>query len=99
MLIKRVLAPLLTIILLSATPLAAHDWYPPECCSGQDCAPVSAVSFVASSPNELPVMVVTTEHGTKPVPRSLTPRESPDGRMHACIYQGNVICLFMPPTN
>jgi hypothetical protein len=44
-------------------------------------------------------MVVTTEHGTKPVPRTLTPRESPDGRMHACIYQGNVICLFMPPTN
>ena len=99
MLFRCLLAPLLSTTLLLVTPSAAHDWYPPECCSGQDCAPVTAVSFVASSPNELPVMVVTTEYGTKPVPRTLTPRESPDGRMHACIYQGNLICLFLPPTN
>jgi hypothetical protein len=60
---------------------------------------VTQVSFVASSPDEPPVMVVTTVNGTKPVPRNLIPRESLDGRMHACIYQDNVICLFMPPTN
>jgi hypothetical protein len=99
MLMKWLFAPLLLAILLVAPPTAAHDWYPPECCSGQDCAPVTAISFVASSPDELPVMVVTTEHGTKPVPAHLIPRESKDGRMHACIYQGMLICLFMPPTN
>jgi len=99
MLNKRVLAPFLTATILSATPLVAHDWYPAECCSGQDCAPVTGVSFVSSSPNELPVMIVTTQYGTKPVPRSIAPRESPDERMHACIFQGQVICLFIPPTN
>lgn len=97
MLIRRFFALLLSAMLL-ATPIASHEWYPLECCSGQDCAPVTAVSFVAADPGEPPVMVVTTEHGTKPVPKNLTPRESRDGRMHACIYQGSLICLFLPPT-
>lgn len=24
------------------TPARAHDWYPPSCCGGHDCAPVKA---------------------------------------------------------
>ena len=34
MLMKWLFAPLLLAILLVAPPSAAHDWYPPECCSG-----------------------------------------------------------------
>jgi len=95
--IRRFLALLPVATVFSIIPLKAHDWYPIECCSGQDCAPVTAVSFVAAQPDEPPVMVVTTMFGTKPVPKNLVPKESPDSRMHACIYQGHLICLFLPP--
>lgn len=35
----------LTIALLTLSiPAIAHDWYPHECCSGQDCAPISSIT-------------------------------------------------------
>jgi hypothetical protein len=77
----------------------AHSWYDPDCCSDRDCEPVSAVTYVASDPNSVPVMVVTTSFGTKPVTSKTKIRESKDSRMHACIYQGALICLYMPPSN
>lgn len=74
-----------------------HSWYHADCCSNHDCEPVSAVTYVASDPASLPAMVVTTSHGTKPVTKDTSIRESRDGRMHACIFQGRLICLYMPP--
>lgn len=74
-----------------------HSWYDPECCSGMDCEPVSAIAYVASDVSKLPVMVVTTSHGTKPVDERTSIRESRDGRMHACIFMGRLICLYLPP--
>ncbi len=44
-------------------------------------------------------MVVTTSFGTKPVTPQTKIRESKDSRMHACIYQGALLCLYMPPGN
>jgi hypothetical protein len=97
--------------LLAATPVAAHDWYPLECCHGQDCAPVDKVEMVptpaVSGPDGaaagLPVMMVTTRHGTVLVPASFPRRESKDHRMHACMMPGEggrmrLICIFMPPS-
>ena len=89
---------LLSAILL-AGPALTHSWYDPDCCSDRDCEPVSAVAFVASTPGSVPVMVVTTSFGTKPVTSRTKIRESKDSRMHACIYQGELICLYMPPSN
>ena len=74
----------------------AHDWYPIECCSGMDCAPVEKVEivpadrFTASSliPPAMAApsaMLVTTKHGTVLVPGNFQRRESKDGRMHACM--------------
>ena len=77
----------------------SHSWYDPDCCSGHDCEPVSAVSYVASDPGTVPVMVVTTSLGTKPVTPMTKIRESKDSRMHGCIYQGALLCLYMPPGN
>jgi hypothetical protein len=39
------------IVVLAASCLVvyaakAHDWYPPECCSGRDCAPVDSTDLV-----------------------------------------------------
>lgn len=74
-----------------------HSWYDPDCCGGNDCEPVSAVTYAASDAATIPVLVVTTSLGTKPVTPQTKIRESRDGRMHACIYQGKLICLYMPP--
>jgi len=101
----------LLAILLAATPAAAHDWYPLECCHNMDCAPVDKVEMVPTptvtegggvSPGPS-VMVVTTKHGTALVPASFPRRESKDHRMHACMLPGDagkmrLICIFMPPS-
>jgi hypothetical protein len=86
-------------VLFLAGPALTHSWYDPDCCSDRDCEPVSSVGFVASTPGAVPVMVVTTSFGTKPVTARTKVRESKDSRMHACIYQGELICLYMPPSN
>lgn len=99
----------LLAIALVATPANAHDWYPVECCSGLDCAPVEKsevvretmhadmMSLFGGAPPLAGGLRVTTQHGTAIVPPTLTPRESKDHRMHACIRAGKVICIFLPP--
>ncbi len=73
--------------------------YHPECCGDGDCEPVSNVSFVASDPASTPIMVVTTRLGTKPLTNQTKIYESKDSRMHACIYQGALLCIYLPPGN
>jgi len=82
--------------------IAAHEWYPPECCQGTDCAPVLSVQTLPAlnSPSP-PAMVVTTKHGSVVVPGEFPRRQSKDNRMHACMKQGvtrmHLLCLFIPP--
>jgi len=89
----------LLIVVVLAKPARSHSWYDADCCSDRDCEPVSAITFVAADTNSVPVMVVTTSFGTKPVTAETKIRESKDSRMHACIYQGRLICLYLPPGN
>jgi len=105
----------LAALLLTATPAAAHDWYPLECCHAMDCAVVDKVEMTpapgitgflgspayASSVSE---MVVTTKHGSVAVPGNFPRRESKDNQMHACMRRmgdGNMrlLCLFLPPAS
>jgi len=95
--IIALLAP--TIVVAFTRTARSHSWYDADCCSDRDCEPVSAVSFVASDSASVPIMVVTTSFGTKPVTPQTKIRESKDGRMHACIYQDKLICLYLPPSN
>jgi hypothetical protein len=101
----------LLAFLLAATPAAAHDWYPMECCHEMDCAPVDRAEIVPTPTQRDPkdgvaigpaTMVVTTKHGTVVVPGDFPRRESKDHRMHACMMPGTggqmqLICIFMPP--
>ena len=87
---------LAALLVAAATPAAAHDWYPIECCHAMDCAVVDKVEMVpapsvtgllgspayASSPGS---MIVTTKHGTVIVPANFARRESKDNQMHACM--------------
>jgi len=89
-------------LLLAAAPFhpaLSHGWYDADCCSGHDCEPVQSVTYVASDPAAPPVMIVTTSLGTKPKTPQTKIRDSKDGKMHACIYQERLICLYMPPGN
>lgn len=88
----------LAFVLLLAVlvgPADAHSWYPRECCSGLDCAPVEKALVVPEG------LIVTTVQGTVFIPASFPYRESQDGQMHACIQRRNgesrLICAFRPP--
>ena len=97
-------------LLLTATTAAAHDWYPVECCSGMDCAPVEKVEIIslqsAGIMGSAPLpgsMLITTKHGSVIVPANFPRRESKDNQMHACIRPSTggtprLICLFLPPS-
>jgi hypothetical protein len=91
---------LLLAIMLVCTPAIAHDWYPSECCGGQDCA-IATVTFVASDPKELPHMMVETHDANgnhvAMVPSDFQVRESKDGNWHACFVLNQLFCLFGPP--
>jgi hypothetical protein len=100
---------LLGIVLVAMTPARGHDWYPMECCSSQDCAPIDKVEQVPTSMASMfsvvpgkampSVMVVTTKHGTVMVPPNFPERVSKDGRAHACIRGNKLLCLFVPPSS
>jgi hypothetical protein len=97
---------------LAATPAAAHDWYPMECCHAMDCAPVERVEMLPGSATASALtpahaegvggMLVTTRHGSVVVPADYPRRESKDNRMHACMRPASdggmrLICVFLPP--
>lgn len=103
----------LAAVLAAATPAAAHDWYPMECCHAMDCAPVDKVEMLPgpsiasmlSTPaqaDSVGGMLVTTRHGSVVVPANFPRRESKDNRMHACMRPDpnggmRLICIFFPP--
>jgi hypothetical protein len=93
----------ITLSLGIQSPAIAHEWYPMECCHGQDCAPVESVQTLApASTNGLATLVITTKYGTAVVPPDFPRRDSKDNRMHACMRQGatgriHLLCFFVPP--
>jgi hypothetical protein len=76
----------------------AHDWYPLECCSGQDCAPAEAVVRQADGS-----YLVTSRGMSVVIPRDYAYwRRSPDSRIHVCIRRLRsggeyLICAFRGP--
>jgi hypothetical protein len=63
----------------------AHSWYPQECCSDRDCAPVEDVEVVEGGYRTQGLFV--------PSGRA---RPSLDARYHLCRYHNYVICFFVP---
>lgn len=101
-------AILLTALMAQSYPAASHSFYDAACCSGQDCAPVIRSELLQPSPLHtelfpglpaLPVLWVETKHGKGIVPSTMIPRESKDEKVHVCIRDKKVICIYMPPIN
>jgi hypothetical protein len=98
-----------TAAILVGARAHAHDWYPLECCGGYDCGPGSMQTVVGADYLDVPdassrafISEVTITNGLgfsekAIVPQDFPRRDSPDGRLHACIVAGHLRCLFMPP--
>ena len=95
--------PILLALAL-ASPVQAHDWYDPYCCSDADCAPVPVEAVSATDKGYL----ITLEPGDHPlVKASLTflieydaikLRRSMDGDYHVCLGANSmaVYCVYEP---
>lgn len=84
--------------LLARHEARAHDFYPLECCSNQDCAPADAVERRADGS-----YLVTSRGRSVVIPANYQAwRKSPDARVHVCIHKlrsGSeyLICAFRGP--
>jgi hypothetical protein len=92
-----VLSAVLATLLASPSVAHAHEWYPRECCSGEDCGPADTVvqrddgSFLVTA-HGMSVVIPSTFHW----------KPSPDGRVHVCIRQlvlggSMLVCAFRGP--
>ena len=80
---------------MTAMPLTAgaHDWYPKDCCGGNDCAPAESVLRRKDGGYEVLARGVSV----------LIPPEynewklSPDGRIHVCVREHLLACAFRGP--
>lgn len=82
---------LLVVLLLSCASAAAHEWYPPFCCSGNDCEPV-----VDSRVEAQPEGGYLLDKKFYVPPAAV--RKSEDGRFHACFPTPEKLqCFFAPP--
>ena len=73
-------------------PASSHSWYPPECCSGQDCHPVPCESLRSEDDGNL-TYTPTSTHFLK---RMIRP--SQDSQCHICTSDpdggGHPYCAF-----
>ena len=89
---------LLAIALLLTRPAAAHEWFPPECCSGQDCEHVAA-DFIVESKAGWQVDYCSTKRPGMCISAFVkrgTERISQDGSYVACFNSSRMICFFAP---
>ena len=81
----------LLLALLLVAPAAAHSFYPKDCCSGTDCAPLAA-SRVQVTPLGY---VIDGRH----MIRHSEVRWSPDEQYHGCFpptMMGRIGCFWAP---
>ena len=82
------------IILFALTLAQAHDWYPPECCSGRDCFRINADELVETRNGDwlyVPRNIIFPRDKVRP---------SQDRHFHVCIgnsgYNDGVpLCAFV----
>lgn len=86
---------LLVFGVLSASTASGHDWYAPDCCSGQDCKPVEDGRVKETSAGYVLPNGETIPHGDSRL------RASRDWQFHWCHAQNPIgfqktYCLYIP---
>lgn len=94
---------LLLLLGAGSEPVWAHSFYPWECCSGHDCAPIQPTT-VRETPAGYVITVAPGSHPMwgkdKPEPLIVTvpygkAKPSPDGQWHLCINSsGQLLCFY-----
>lgn len=89
----RLIATLLLALLPSIA--TAHDWYPWECCSDNDCRVVAPETV-----RQTPAGFALQQNGETLPYTDKRVRVSPDGQYHLCTAggfdTGRTLCLFTP---
>ena len=94
------------LALLASTSLGwPHSWYPSECCGGQDCFPIKCEEITTDPTTKWFRWIPKSGdphwgygHSTH---FDFSPdhvRSSQDENCHACISNGNPLCLFLRGT-
>lgn len=82
-----------TVILFAVMHAMAHSWYEPDCCSGDDCAPVHVSDVrITNEGYELPDGFVF-KYGNRRI------RPSRDGDFHVCTNKKDPsihYCIYVP---
>ena len=79
---------LLALLLATAAPAAAHDWYPMECCHAMDCAPVEKVEML--SPPTIARMLAAPAQAA-PAPGAAAAPSPQQGSMVVTTRHGSVL--------
>lgn len=85
------LAICLAICVLVVSIAQAHSWYPHECCSDRDCAPLPDNQI--PKPLDGGAWLLSTGE----IVNRDKVKWSPDGHYHLCRFGAVVLCLFVPP--
>jgi hypothetical protein len=83
-----IVAVVIMLFIFRIQAAQSHSWYDPECCSENDCAPVTKYTQGADG------AFVTSKIGTVWVPKTFKHRPSKDGQMHVCMSLGRPHTLF-----
>jgi hypothetical protein len=80
-------------------PASAHDWYPVECCSDKDCAPIDGNADVSATAEGWVVQATGEVIAYDDRRIRMTPRDVGNS-FHRCtmggLPEGRTICLFVP---
>lgn len=95
---KPIFVAITVALALAASPAAAHEWYPIECCSERDCQPIDDSDVRMTSRGwEIEGSGEVVPFGDR------RERISPDGEFHLCSRafavpggDDRAICLFVP---
>lgn len=79
------------VLLLMTSVASAHDWYPRECCSDKDCAPIPTSEIVVGNGGY-------TIKATGEFIAHKDSRISLDNQYHICRIGGvgRILCFFYP---
>lgn len=98
MVIRNLMVALLLLIMITTNALS-HSWYDADCCSGNDCSPITIIktegSVITFKTELFKEEVFTVDQSKMP---SHHVRPSKDARMHACVIHTEgyyVRCLYV----
>lgn len=80
----------LVLYITLGTLCQAHEWYPLDCCSGNDCRPVDCKELISQPDGTVKYKDMTFRRDQK--------RASQDGYCHACYSDKYNVpyCVFFP---